>query len=1004
LTDIQSRARDESAVLYLDFPFGTDPDLAFIEVNEKIDQAMNQLPRELDRPRVLATDVSDIPVVQLSVTLKDTSAGSNLLELSELARRVLRRRLEQQPEIAFADLSGQLEPRLAVRPDRAALRALGLNEAALSTLLQNANVELGGLLLNDGHYQYAVRFTGNLRTAEDLRQLYLSIGNDRIVPLGDLATVTYEPIPARGAYFHNGKPGVVFTIRKRANARLFDLRDNLQILLADLEQEYPRLNFQLDNDQTSVLRASIDNLRGGLLYGAGFAILVLFAFFRQWRRPLLIGLAVPIALVIAILGFYLVGLSINVISLAGLILGLGLMIDNSIIVLDNIAGYAVPSPPQRRGASEDAGHPLGDEHQETYKADDDLKSVDSRIAKRSPSSPLPRRGAGGEVTSEASKAVSPLQPKANWRGAGGEDHKPGEAHRIASATNEVIRPLLSSALTTIAVFLPLVLLSGVAGALFRDQAIAVSLALTASLLVAYFLLPMLSLLVDKPDEKKPVAPTVVTGPTAALRRPYYILPLLVLWIGGGYFLTTLLPVQGFPDLSRADFRLEIDWNEPLPLNIHRTRVRALNNDWRSTFGGSSAAFAGEDQFLLNDENRAVNAAELQYFLPAAPAAGFANDWLANWRAKYPDATLRFSPVGNLFDRIFLNDAPYLELRLRSTDGRETPAWETLQPLLTDLESSGFLPAIPARDEAVSLRMNYEQLRISMVDPSRLRSRLLTLFNENEVTRLRANDRALPVLLASADALTTDRLLAATVTNRNGDEIPLRYLIVTDRTPEYQLLTADRTGEYLALPFPGEPAETQVAQIREIVSHHPDFTAQLTGRFLTDKGRVGELGGVLLVSLLLLYLILAAQFEGLRLPFVVLLVVPVSLVGSLFALWITGGSLNLLSLIGMVVTGGIVVNDAIIKVDMIERARKAGLPLAEAIKEASRRRLRAIVMTSLTTVLALAPVLFTAGLGAELQQPLAVTVIGGLAIGTLGSLYVVPLLYRILGADAGAMEG
>jgi multidrug efflux pump subunit AcrB len=292
----------------------------------------------------------------------------------------------------------------------------------------------------------------------------------------------------------------------------------------------------------------------------------------------------------------------------------------------------------------------------------------------------------------------------------------------------------------------------------------------------------------------------------------------------------------------------------------------------------------------------------------------------------------------------------------------------------------------------------------MVDPSRLRSRLLTLFNENEVTSLRANDRALPVLLASADALTTDRLLAATVTNRNGDEIPLRYLIVTDRTPEYQLLTADRTGEYLALPFPGEPAETQVAQIREIVSHHPDFTAQLTGRFLTDKGRVGELGGVLLVSLLLLYLILAAQFEGLRLPFVVLLVVPVSLVGSLFALWITGGSLNLLSLIGMVVTGGIVVNDAIIKVDMIERARKAGLPLAEAIKEASRRRLRAIVMTSLTTVLALAPVLFTAGLGAELQQPLAVTVIGGLAIGTLGSLYVVPLLYRILGADAGAMEG
>ncbi|MEL7161722.1 MAG: efflux RND transporter permease subunit, partial [Bacteroidota bacterium] len=330
LSGIRSRARDESAVFYLDFPFGTDPDLAFIEVNEKIDQAMNQLPREVARPRVLATDVSDIPVVQLSVTLRDTSRtdarGTALLELSELARNVLRRRLEQLAEVAFADLSGQREPRLVVRPRTATLRALGLTDDDLTSLLRSANVELGGLLLADGHYEYAVRFTGDLRTAADLRQLYLRLDNNRTVPLSDLATVTYEATPARGAYYHDGHPGVVFTLRKRADARLFDLRENLQILLADLESEYPSLRFRLDNDQTAILRASIDNLTGGLLYGAGFAILILFAFFREWRRPLLIGLAVPTALTVAVLGFYLAGLSINVISLAGLILGLGLMI------------------------------------------------------------------------------------------------------------------------------------------------------------------------------------------------------------------------------------------------------------------------------------------------------------------------------------------------------------------------------------------------------------------------------------------------------------------------------------------------------------------------------------------------------------------------------------------------------------------------------------------------------------------------------------------------------
>ncbi len=1071
LSGIRSRAREEAAVLYLDFPFGTDPDLAFIEVNEKIDQAMNRLPREVERPRVLATDVSDIPVVQLSVTLRTLSPGptppspqrgskagggvtsptstssptsptpptpplppgegpgvgsraqrasppptsappaspptpaiaerlpfgsprtqsGDLLPLSALAQNVLRRRLEQLNEVAFADLSGQATPRIVVRPKQAALRALGKTEADLANLLRAANVELGGLLLADGHYQYAVRFTGDLRTVEDLENLYLRIGDvspppregagggltgsERTVPLSDLATVTYEAEPPRGLFLHDGAPGVIFTIRKRADARLFDLRENLQTLIADLEGEYPELRFKLNNDQTAVLRASIDNLSGGLLYGAGFAILVLFAFFREWRRPLLIGLAVPIALLIALLGFYLAGLSINVISLAGLILGLGLMIDNSIIVLDNIASYR--ETPQYADTS-NVSPPLG---------------VGGLSNTSNMSPPL---GAGG-------------------RRAGGEGNVP----QTAAAANEVIRPLISSALTTIAVFLPLVLLSGIAGALFRDQAIAVTLALAASLLVAYFLLPMLSVLLSgsdashtsrrvatipriSPDEVRGRGPVRAGGrgrsgvQVQVPRRPrsLYLLLFLLPWLAVGYLSLKALPTQGFPDLSRSDYQLNIDWSEALPLSVHRTRVRALMNDWQAQFGGEASALIGENQFLLAEENQATNASEVQFFLPAAPASGFADEWLANQRKKHPAATFSMRPVANLFDRIFLNDAPYLELRLRAAGGRETPDWERVQPLLDRLQKEGFFPAPPARNEAISLQINYPALATSRVASARLRDRMLTLFSENEVTSLRANDRALPVLLAGADGLSTDRLLAATVTNEDGNEIPLRQLLHLRKQPDYRVLTADRAGEYLALVFAGAPTAEDIAQLETIVTDYPEFTSQLAGRFLTDQSRIGELGGVLLVSLLLLYLILAAQFEGVRLPLVVLLVVPVSLVGSLLALWLTGGSLNLLSLIGMVVTGGIVVNDAIIKVDMIERARAAGMSLSAAIKEASRRRLRAIVMTSLTTILALAPVLFTSGLGAELQQPLAITVIGGLLVGTLGSLYVVPLLYRL----------
>ena len=928
-------------MVHLDFPFGTDPDLAFIEVNEKIDQAMNFLPREVPRPRVLATDVSDVPIVQLSVTLAgpgstDDDRTAELLELSDLARTVLRRRLEQIPEIAFADLSGQRTPRLVVRPRRASLLALGLDEDRLADLLRRANVEVGGLLLADGHYEYAVRFSGQLRTADDLRNLYLRLGQGttaRTVALGDLADVAYEGAPARGLYYHAGRPGVVFTLRKRADARLFDLRDNLAVLLADLETAYPTLRFALNNDQTAILRASIDNLTGGLLYGAGFAVLILFAFFREWRRPLLIAVAVPVALLIAILGFYLAGLSINVISLAGLILGLGLMIDNSIIVLDNIAQY--------------------------------------------------RRRAATQVIEGSPAAAA--------------------ATTIASATNEVIRPLITSALTTTAVFLPLVLLSGIAGALFRDQAVAVTLALAASLLVAYFLLPALTYLLDRNQDNAEASPArteadrlpLSASPPparkhwAALAYPLFFF----VWLGGGYFLLTLLPTQGFPELTRTDYRLAINWNVPRPLHQHRTRALALAKDWQQRFGGQTAAFVGEDQFLLNVENRARNASELQFYLAAAPRAGFATAWLDSVRTVYPAASFSLTPLPNLFDRIFLSDEPYAEVRLRPNTGRVTPPWPTVEPVIEQLRAAGLRPVAPPRNETMVLSVDYAQLGVSRVDAAALQSRLLTFFSENEVTQLRTGNRTLPVTLAARDAPSLDRLLDATVRNRDGNPIPLRYLVRTQRQPAYRVLTADRAGEYLALPLDGTP---DPARVRAELTSLTSLSSQVTGRFLTDQSRVRELGGVLLISVLLLYLILAAQFEGLRLPFVVLLIVPVSLVGSLLALYLSGETLNLLSLIGMVVCGGVVVNDAIIKVDMIQRGRAAGLPLDEALREATRRRLRAIVMTSLTTILALVPVLFTGGLGSELQRPLAITVIGGLAVGTLASLYVTPWLYRVFG--------
>lgn len=921
LADIRSRCRDEQAVIYLDFPFGTSPNLAFIEVNEKIDQAMNSLPRDLMRPRVVASDLSDIPVVQLAITLANPSSEkpeAELLELSALAEKIFRRRLEQLAEIAFADLSGQLSPQILVRPNRPLLQSLGISEAELAQSLQAANIDMGGMLLRDGHYEYNVRLSANLQTADDLKKLSLRAGG-RILSLGELADIQLVARPPRGYFMHNGQPGLVFTIRKRADARLFDLQDKLEALLGDLQQAYPHLRFSLDNDQSGVLRASVDNLSSGLLYGAAGAILILFAFFREWRRPLLIGLAVPVALVLTLLGFYIFGLSINVISLAGLILGVGLMIDNSIIVLDNM---------------------------------------------------------------QQVRATGVAAPEAACQGA-----------------NEVIRPLIASALTTMAVFLPLVLLSGIAGALFKDQALAVSLALFASLLTAYFLLPLLM-------RKAPaVAIRTVLSPAwqwfegsvdRFLHFRWLVLLLSLIALLGAYGLYRQLPREGFPKLSRSDFELAIDWNSNISLAENTRRSQAISQDFKQRFGGNTAAFIGEQQFMLSDENQAINASTLAFYREQSSSSlAFAKDFIAFWQQQYPSAIFSFRPLPNLFDRLFLQDDTAIELRISDASARATPPWEKIIPLIQSLSAAGLATEAPARQEVMAIQLQYENLQTYGVSPDALRQRLLTSFNENEITRLRSGDRSLAVLLGDQEALSLEKLLQTPILNTSGQALPLRYFIQTQVEEDYKVLTADRSGEYLRLAFPPGIGPQQIGQIQQIAATAKGLNYQMAGQYFTDQSRLQELLWVLLLSFALLYLILAAQFEKLGLPLLVLFVVPLSLSGSLVALWLVGESINLVSLIGMVVTGGIVVNDAILKVEMIEKGIAQGLDQNTAIHLAARRRLRAIFMTSLTTILALLPVLFSSGLGAELQAPLALSVIGGLVVGTFASLYVIPPLYRLL---------
>jgi len=335
LTDIQTQSRDGIATLKLRFAYGTNTDYAFIETNEKVDAALNQLPRDMERPRVLKASATDIPIVNLTVSLAENYSDDRFLALSEFTETVIKKRIEQLPDIALADVSGQTLPEIIITPYQEKLISLGITNEILVNAIQSNNFELGNLTIQNGIYQYNFMFSNPLRTQKDIETIYLNI-HGKIFQLKDLANVAISSQQERGLTYYNGKRTIVLAIIKQADARMYELKTSLATLIEAFENDYPTIEFATNQDQTKLLQLSIDNLKSSLWIGSILAILIMFFFLKDVKSPLIIAVSIPTSLLISVLLLYLFGRSINIISLSGLILGVGMMIDNSIIVIDNI--------------------------------------------------------------------------------------------------------------------------------------------------------------------------------------------------------------------------------------------------------------------------------------------------------------------------------------------------------------------------------------------------------------------------------------------------------------------------------------------------------------------------------------------------------------------------------------------------------------------------------------------------------------------------------------------
>ncbi|MCI0436670.1 MAG: efflux RND transporter permease subunit [Gemmatimonadetes bacterium] len=953
---VESVTREGLSLVFLRFAWGSDMDFAALNVRERLDAVRDQLPETADRPVVLRQDPRSEPIMSISV-----ASDGDLWALQQLAEYVFRRRLEQSDGVAQAAVTGGLEREIHVDIDLRRLESYGLTIEQLATALDNANAAGGSGTVRRGQFRYSLRTLGELQAVDEIADIVLkqqppaggqgATGPDGRLLVRDVAIVEDGFRERESSATYNGRPAISLLVFKESGANTVKVSRDVEGVLAQLRLAHPGISLDVAMNQAGFISNAIGNLVQNLVLGSALAFLVLFLFLRDWRYPVAIALAIPISIISTFALLDAANVSLNIMSLGGLALGAGMLVDNSIIVLENIV-----------------------RHRE--------------------------KGLVGAVAA-------------------------------AVGAEELMRALFASTLTTIAVFGPVIYVEGVAGQLFAALSFAVAFSLLTSLIVAITMLPMLSSrwksgAISEQRTRAEQAHTRV-GRAAAARLDGFdrAFARFTAWyervlvaalshrqavVGLSVFaLVITIPVvlslerSVLPDVDQGSFRARIELPKGTPLDRTQAMAAALDSLLRQDDAvnavlarvGRQTAIAG-----VQEETSDLNTAVLEVQLNAGEST---EDVLARLRpslSAFPAGSITIETgQATALGKLLGGGEADLAVRVRGDDldGALVHAERVRQRLMTlpaltnvrtDLElgQPEFLIEIN-RDRAAAFGL--EATAVAEAIENHMRGRV--------ATRFVAFDRKIDVLIRLPEE---ERRSLETLERLVLGAVPLRELIRVRESVgpvEIQRVDQGRVVPVFADVATGD-VEEAVGAIRAALADIPPpsgLRVDVGGENEEFDRSVRDLTFAFMLALLLVYMILAAEFESFIHPFTILLSVPLSLIGAFAGLALFGAGLNTISLIGMVILVGIVDNDAVVKIDFIIQQREKGLAVRDAILEAGRARLRPILMTSVTTMLGVFPMMLGLGAGADLQKPLAVAVFGGLFTSTALTLIVIPVVYEMV---------
>ncbi|MBN2589083.1 MAG: efflux RND transporter permease subunit [Sedimentisphaerales bacterium] len=940
--EVTSVSSEGSSSVRVTFSWGTDLDAAANDIRDRLDRVVRRLPEEVERPTLRKFDMASFPVLILGASSK-----LDPVQTRQILEDEVQYRLERVPGVASVDIMGGLEREIHVSLDPAKINALSISLDRIIASIREGNVNVPAGTIEQGNFEVTIRTPGEYTDLIQLENTVIAVRDGVPVRLREIASIEDSWRKITRIVRVNGQPGMRLSISKQSGKNTVAVARGALKEIENINREMPQIQITPIIDTSDYIERSINNVGSSAFYGGLLAIVVLLVFLRNIRSTIIIATAIPVSIIATFALLYFGGFTLNIMTLGGLALGIGMLVDNAIVVLENI---------------------------------------------------FRMREAGVDLEKAA-----------------------------IEGTEEVTSAVIASTLTTLAVFLPLVFMQGMSGIMFKQLSIVVAFSLLCSLIAALTLIPMLSERILPRTLKKNIGKKTLRSKIydatglffkylednykailhVALNHRFVVVIIAVLILGGSLLLIPYVGAELMPSSDEGEVRVDVEMQVGTRLDlmdekmkeieeIVKAYVPEMQNIVANAGGGGyrgGGGHTGELRISLKPQSQRQRsseqiAADLRKKLVNLPGVTIRT------RAGQGMFMLRMGTSGS--DRI------QVEIRGHDLDTADALAAQVRKLIesvdgVTDTRvsrESGSPEELILIDRQKAADMN--------LSVSKIANALQTILSGTRAGYYRqgGDEYSILVKLRDAEQMNLDDILDLTLVNSENQPVVLKNVVKV--APQSGPVLIERLDQERVITVTAEPSERSMSavlvDVEKLLATIPvprDFNIAIGGDYEEQQKSFVELLTSCILALILVYMVMACQYESLRDPFVVMFSVPLAAIGVILMLFFTGTTFNVQSFIGAIMLGGIVVNNAILLVDHTNLLRRRdSMPLREAIEEAGRRRLRPILMTATTTIFGLVPLALGIGEGGEAQAPMARVVIGGLLSSTFITLVFVPVVYSI----------